>query len=98
MLIICESVVDVQWVDGEDQERRYGGGDSGWYSPWTMDKGKLFRSLRREFGRCTGRVYVDTPDGTPDAIGWVFVGKRDKAGWARETWVTYKEVGDAKGY
>jgi hypothetical protein len=33
--------------------------------------GDIFRLARAEYGRCTGRVYVDTEDGAR-AIGWVF--------------------------
>lgn len=33
--------------------------------------GDIFRHARREYGRCTGRVYVDTANGVR-AIGWVF--------------------------
>lgn len=32
-------------------------GDSGWYEPYTDSAGKLFRSLQREYGRCTGWVF-----------------------------------------
>ena len=53
----------------EDEQCRFGCGEP--YEPWTEDLGKLFRSYRKEFGRCTGKVYIDTDAGTK-AIGWVF--------------------------
>jgi hypothetical protein len=75
------------WVNAT---KGHGIGESGWYEPFTDDRGKLYRSLMREYGRCIGKVYVDvrTPaaedDGTMGAykerakpIGWVFQG-RDK--------------------
>jgi len=34
-------------------------GDSGWYEPWTEDKGKLFRSYQQEFGGCVSMEYRD---------------------------------------
>ena len=34
--------------------------------------GELYRMGLREYGRCTGRVYVDRAGGPPRAIGWVF--------------------------
>ena len=52
-------------------------GDSGWYEPYTDNLGQLFRALQKEFGRCMSKVYQDTPDGEPDAIGWYFEKKRE---------------------
>lgn len=34
--------------------------------------GKVFRYLQREYGRCTSKMYVDTKDGQPQQVGWVF--------------------------
>jgi hypothetical protein len=73
-------------------------GDSGWYEPWTDDRGELFRSLQKEFGRCESRIYIDTPTGTRPS-GWVFV-KRDAyegnprkghPSYIREVWVEVTE-------
>jgi hypothetical protein len=57
--------------------------------------GELFRSFQKEFGRCTSKVYVDTPDGAKP-VGWVFV-KREKyedvnEHYIHETWVTLLDV------
>lgn len=45
--------------------------------------GKLYRSLSREYGRCTSKVYRDTENGI-QAIGWVFESRQeyeDAHGW-----------------
>ena len=75
-----------------------------YYEPYTDDLGQLFKSLRREYGRCTSRVYVDAPDGTADPIGWVFEKQveyedADRARltgrerlYNRQVWVTYRYV------
>ncbi len=64
-------------------------GESDVFETFTDDRGKLYRSMRQEYGRCTGKVHID-----PDAreIGWVFV-KRTKyedcdETYLQETWVT----------
>jgi hypothetical protein len=36
-----------------------------WYEARDTDRGSLFRSLQRQFGRCVSKVYRDTP--RPDA-------------------------------
>lgn len=61
--------------------------------------GDMFRALRREYGRCTGRVYVDylhkDSKYGPYAVGWVFL-KRvpydDEGTFLQETWVTLLDV------
>ena len=73
-------------------DKGYQFGDSGKYEPFTDDLGQLYRSLRREYGRCTGRVYIDTKEHGTKAVGWVFV-KRMKYEdcndtYLREVWVT----------
>jgi hypothetical protein len=42
------------------------------YEVWTDDIGELFKSLQKEHGRCTGKSYVDLPNGGHRQIGWVF--------------------------
>lgn len=46
------------------------------FESYTDKPGELFRSLRKEHGRCTGHVYRDRPDGGADKIGWVFEKRR----------------------
>jgi hypothetical protein len=56
--------------------------------------GDIYRYCVREYGRCIGKVYVDTDTGAM-AVGWVFV-KRMKyedvnETYLHETWVTLLE-------
>ena len=71
-------------------------GDSGYYEPLTDGLGNLYKDLRGKYGRCIGNVYQDTPDGTPDKIGWVFLKRAkytdSKETYLQETWITYKWV------
>ena len=71
-------------------------GDSEWYEPSTDNLGELFKSLRKEYGRCVSKVYQDTPDGTADPIGWVFEKARKyedtQEKYIQETWVTHRQV------
>src|SRR5580765_6955304 len=56
-------------------------GDSGWYEPWTEDKGKLFRSYQQEFGGCASTEYRNarlSREGTTVAVGVTAV---SPAGW-----------------
>jgi hypothetical protein len=62
------------WVD---RTRNCQLGDSGVYESGHVDAGTLYKALMREYGRCTGRVYIDLPDKPAKPIGWVFV-KRAK--------------------
>ena len=84
MLWVSEAFVNLS------KEIRYG--ETSPYESFTDDSGKLFRSHRREYGRCTGKVYIDTKDGKTLAIGWVFLGRDKYQGcdktYLREVWVT----------
>lgn len=77
-----------------DKTRGVRFGDSGEYEPFTEDRGKLFKSLSREYGRCTGKVYIDTSTGSTP-IGWVFEkrmayedARKPTDTYVREVWVT----------
>jgi hypothetical protein len=87
MLWISEAFVDLS------REIRFG--ETGPYESFTDDPGELFKSCLREYGRCTGKVYIDTREGKTMAIGWVFLGRDtyqdcDKT-YPREVWVTLHE-------
>lgn len=74
-----------------DQERNCMIGESEVYETFTSDRGELYRSLIREYGRCIGRVY-DELNNKHKPIGWVFL-KRKKYDdcnetFLAETWVT----------
>lgn len=72
-------------------------GDSAPYETHFETPGEAYKACLREFGRCTGKVYID--DG-PDTkhIGWVFQ-KRDKYEdsndtYLHETWITLHDAPD----
>lgn len=85
----------------EDVTKGYLLGETHWYEPYTDNRGRLFRSLQREYGRCTSRVYVDTPSGTK-TVGWYFERKeeyedsgrygRPAEYYVRGVWVQIAEV------
>lgn len=65
------------------------------YEPYHQEPGPLFRDLRQEYGRCTGKVYLDTESRGVIAIGWVFVSRQRYTDcndtYLREVWVTLYE-------
>lgn len=72
---------------------RFGSSDP--YETFTDDKGELFRAMQSEYGRCTGKVYVDTDKGAKP-VGWVFVSRQpyddcDET-YLREVWVTVHDA------
>ncbi len=78
-------------------------GDSEPYKPFTDNLGELYKSLTKEYGRCTGKVRIDIPgDGSP-AIGWMFEKRmryedartnKPEDYYLREVWVTLYEKPD----
>lgn len=90
-----------------NKDRGYRFGKSGWYEPFTEHRGKLYRALVAEHGRCIGTMYVDkrvpvSSDPTLPAYaieavscGWVFLKRAtydDSAEtFLQETWVTVRE-------
>jgi len=80
-------------VSIRDDGNRYCLGESGVYETFTGDRGELYRSLVKDYGRCTGKVYVDRKGKPTIAVGWVFVARRpfeDDPSLSSliETWVT----------
>lgn len=75
-------------------------GESDIYESFTGDTKRLFRDLQKEYGRCTSKMYMDTPNGETKQIGWVFekvmpyedARSKDDT-YLREVWV---EVHDAE--
>jgi hypothetical protein len=63
-------------------------GESDVYETWFTDTGKLFKHLQKEYGRCTGKVYV----GDNRQVGWGFEKLTkytdSKDTYLQETWVT----------
>ncbi len=70
-------------------------GESDVYECWTDDVGEIFRNCQREYGGCTGPVFIDDVNGVSRKIGWVFSrtekyeDSRDT--YVREVWVTLHE-------
>ena len=72
-------------------------GDSGgWIDAHADTVGGAFRAARAEFGRCVGKVYVDTTGGGAKQVGWVFQKRMrydddPKDSYLREVWVEVAE-------
>lgn len=82
-----------------NRTENYRAGDSDWYEAYTDDLGKLFKSLRKEYGKCTNKVYQDNyMDGSYWHCGWVFQKRmkydRSNKTFLSETWITFKYVAD----
>lgn len=89
-LFAHESWVEIINNSDDELERRVGLGESDVYETFTDDRGELYRAMRKQFGRCTSKVYHGETD--PKEIGWIFV-KRQKyqdsrETYLQETWVT----------
>lgn len=71
-------------------------GESGWYEAYTNNRGRLFRNLQHEYGRCTGRMYRDLKSGGTIVVGWIFE-KRVKYSDCKDTYLqsTWVEVREA---
>ena len=84
--------VDQTYVEVTADGNRYNLGNSEVYETGMNSLGELYRSCVRQFGRCTGKVYVEEgPD--PKAIGWTFVKRRPYQDeptktYLQEVWVT----------
>ncbi len=77
--------------DFVNSTKGYSFGSSGWYIAFTDDTKKLFKRLQREYGKCTGKMYIDTKEGATKAVGYVFQ-KREaytdcNETYLKETWV-----------
>lgn len=71
------------------------GEDPDFSRAFTDQRGKLFRSCQKEYGRCVSLMYREFKNGPDRPVGWVFQGK-DKyqdcnKTYTRETWVEVKE-------
>jgi hypothetical protein len=82
-----------------DDDKVYRLGDIEPYEAYTDNVGKLFRNMQKEYGRCTGAVYIDTSEGTKK-IGWVFRKREEYSDYrgrgdryyTREVWVQLQEA------
>ena len=88
-LFVQENLMEVQNINTDD-EKRILLNESDIYETFTNDRGELYRSLQKEYGRCISKVYVGETD--IKEIGWVFV-KREMYNdcnetYLQETWIT----------
>lgn len=84
--------VDVTIVN---KTENYTFGSDGEYETFCTTIGELYREMMGEYGRCEGKMYVDSVDGVSKQIGWVFL-KRAKytdcnETYLQETWVAVME-------
>jgi hypothetical protein len=87
----------------ETTATRYG--QSGWTEAFTTDRGDLFKSLRREYGRCQSKMYRDSPNAqNPKVVGWVFQKRVEYDGrtrngektYLRSVWVEVREINEGE--
>jgi hypothetical protein len=80
-----------------DDSQQWRFGDSDVYETWASvdQRGDLFRSLQREYGRCISTMMIDDKDapGGARAIGWVFEKRMAyeddrRKFYKREVWVS----------
>jgi hypothetical protein len=92
-----EYVVRIQLIDRErsagfaDFEDPYCG--EFFHADGTIDQGGLYRYLAKEYGRCTGKVFIDTTSGEVRQKGWVFEKRAPyddvpSETFLQETWVS----------
>lgn len=84
--LYCEET----WIN---QDKGWNCGSSGISETFTDNLGELYRCLQAEYGRCIGKVYIDTDEPhNPKAIGWVFLQRMKyedvNETFLRETWCT----------
>ena len=68
------------------------------FEPCTDNLKDLFKSLQKEHGRCTSKMYIDLPNGKVKHIGYCFKKKIKyddfKEYFNRIAWITYLEEED----
>ena len=77
-----------------NETKGYRFGDGDWYETYTDDRGRLFRDMQKEYGRCVSKMYIDIENSPPRQVGWVFSKKMQyedtKEFYVREVWVEIK--------
>ncbi len=85
-------LIEEHWVN---RTANYSSGDSGVYETRFDNTGELYKFLQKEYGRCSGKVYIDKDDREGIAVGWVFekIAKYEDTHepFKLETWVTLHE-------
>ena len=89
---------NTMWIreDFINRTENYRSGESEWYETISTKMGELFLSMQREYGRCTGKMFVDRlSDGKPHHVGWVFEQRKRYDDCAEtflsETWITFRK-------
>jgi hypothetical protein len=79
------------WID---QKNKSIIGETDIYETFTDSKGKLFKALQNEYGRCVSKIFIDDLDGKTKQVGWVFEKKQKyddvNEFFILETWITIK--------
>ena len=84
------------WTALDERDGKwYGCGDSGFFTPFTENRGELFLAMQRENGRCIGYMYTERKNGNDQKIGWVFEKRRryedSNETYLSQTWVELHE-------
>ena len=84
--------------DGNITRDSYIMGESEIYETWASfaDMPRLYKRWLAEYGKCTGKMYIDGTDGKPIHVGYIFLQRipyedaRSKGEtFLRETWISY---------
>ena len=91
-------IIQEEHVNGTEGYRL---GEPAFYEAISENVGEVFSEARKEFGRCIGSVYVESPGPKPPRIGWVFekIERYTDSGesYINETWITlHKELPDKR--
>ena len=75
-----------------DATRHISSGESEVYESCCATPAEVYRHCLKNYGRCTGKVYIDKKDGKSVHVGWVFVSRQKyddcNDTYLAETWVT----------
>lgn len=82
-----------------NKTQNYCYGESEFYETRYNNLSDLYKFLVKEFGRCTGKMFIDTKEGKTRQTGWVFIKKVKyedcNEHYLQEVWV---EVSKTKPY
>ncbi len=89
MALYCQE----SYVDTTKNQRF---GESEIYEAFTCKPGELYESLRKEYGRCVSKIYLDTKSKGTMSTGWVFQKRMPYEDapdefYVREVWVSLFE-------
>ena len=72
-------------------------GDSEVYETHFESPSEVYKHALKEYGRCTGKMYIDRANGETIAIGWVFASRQTyedhpKKTYLREAWISLHDA------